>query len=963
MGVIWIELSSARGGVATSDVRSVVLRRLRHRGLLPLLALTLTLGWLGLFSASAQATSVVSHNVAYVFDDELFPCGASGCGINDTSFPGGSLFTNALGLQPGSGETGTYTPAGGSSVNLTNLTLSTLNANPHALDKFDTAILYQTCNIGTTANAPAMAEINSFLTAGRKVMIFDGDGCSPNSSSRGPTPDWSGFALPFATDNPGPLGASGSYSEVEPSPLTAGLSVGPVEGDAVGDANIFTTFDSRWFQAISATNVDGVGGRIEAYARTSTGGFALYSGEDFWFTDGPSPHLQTVFDNMLGQPWDPDNLPSTARVVGGGPVSSCTRDAIIVGIVGVCADKLARSGSTVTGTGNVTLDNGVSVGNGPVSIDSGAGRINIPAGSPIALLRPSGTVPLGSASVNANTSAVTDPTSGKSGLATLTLSSISFGPLANLRIGGLPLSLPTGDGLTLYLDGNEGGGIIGTGSVQLPKLGGLAPSGSGSLGFYAGARAPVVFLGGALHLGRVALAPGWAFGGLDFSYQQPTDTWTVSGGLEAPIGSLQAAGAVVGGQLDSLQVNIGGQDVPLADSGFFFSGFGGGFSGLVNGPLKIDASTEGFWGVPKAPVEPFYLDKVTITVSLGGSVSLDGAVSFALKDHSPLHGQLHLKLNIHPFSATGSASAEGQLPGVSLKAGGGVGFATKHFTAAENGSVKIFGLSGRGQVILSDQGVGASGALCAPLNVFCQSVAFTETWKQLKNLDPPTIVGADPQRLITVSGVAAAAGQSASFRVPSGRTALFVSVGDATGVPNVRLRAPDGRIYTSTRSTRTVLFTHQPQFNLTTITVLHPRAGRWRISRTPGAQGPLHIHAQTVRSLRLIRAAAIVPRSSARHPLRGHAIRLKWKSAGLPSGVRVVIVRLSQAHETGTGIVGNLRPNGSYIVPIRKLAVGRNYIKLAATLNGVPFQDIAFGSVWRASPRHPHVRRHHAPKP
>jgi hypothetical protein len=925
-------------------------------------ALAVALAGLGSFTATARAASVVSHNVAYVFDDELFPC-ESGCGMNDTSFPGGSLFTDAIGLQPGSGESGEYTPAGGSPVTLTNVRLSRLDADPHALDAFDTAILYETCNIGTPANAPAMAEINAFLAAGRKVMIFDADGCSPNGGSRGRTPEWGGFAFPFETNNPGPQGASGEYSEVLPSSLTAGLSVGPVEGDAVGDANIFTTFDSHWHEAIKATNVNGTSGLVEAYAETSTGGLALYSGEDFWYTDGPTPHLQTVFDNMLGLPWNPANLPTSGRVVGEGPVSNCTRDAVIVGVVGVCADKLARSGATVTGTGHVTLDNGLSVGEGPVSIDTAAGQITTPPGAPLALLRSSGPVALGNASISVSTSVATDPTSGKSGLATLTLNSASFGPLGSLRVGGLPVSLPSGDGLTLYLDSNEGGGIVGTGSVQLPRLGGLAPSGSGSLGFYAGTPAPVVFLGGTLHLGAVKLAPGWAFTGLDLSYQQASDTWTASGGLEAPIGSLQASGSVVHGELDSLHVSIGGQDVPLGDSGFFFTGFGGGFSGLVNGPLMIDASTEGFWGVPKAPVEPFYLDNVTVTVSLAGSVSLDGAVSFALKDHSPIHGALHLELNLHPFSASGSASEEGQLPGILVRAGGGIGFSTKHFTATENGAVKVFGLSGSGQVIVSDIGMGGDGTLCGPFHTFCQSLAFTETWKQLVKFppDPPTIIGADPQKLITVSGVAAA-GRPATFHVPPGRKLLLLSVNGSAGAPEVRLRAPGGRIYSSARSTRTVLFTHQPQFALTTIAVIDPAPGLWRISSTPGEHALLHVHAQTVRPLKLLRAVPVAPRSSARHPLGPRArVLLRWSSAGLPSGVRVTIVRRSQPHELGIGLIGNLSSNGHYLLPVNKLAPGRNYLTLAATLNGVPFQVITFGSVWRVAPGHMHSGKHHSP--
>lgn len=284
-------------------------KRYPSRRIVGLLASLAVAAWaMAALAASARA-SISSHSVAYVFENTLFPCEeASGCGMNDSTFPGGSLFTNAFGMTPGVGETGTYTPAGGQAVTLTNVTLARLDEDPHALDGFDTAILYQLCDIGSSENAAALAQVNAFLESGHKVMIFDADGCAPSSHG---SPDWSGFALPFTTDNPGPQGAAGEYSEVESSSLTTGLSPGPVEGDAVGDANIFTTYDPRWYRAIAAKNTDGVSGIVEAYAETGSGGLALYSGEDFWYTDGPSAHLQQVFDDMLDQQWNPDGLPNT----------------------------------------------------------------------------------------------------------------------------------------------------------------------------------------------------------------------------------------------------------------------------------------------------------------------------------------------------------------------------------------------------------------------------------------------------------------------------------------------------------------------------------------------------------------------------------------------------------------------------------------------------------------------------
>ena len=169
--------------------------------------------------------------------------------------------------------------------------------------------------------------------------------------------------------------------------------------------------------------------------------------------------------------------------------------------------------------------------------------------------------------------------------------------------------------------------------------------------------------------------------------------------------------------------------MPLGDSGFFFSAFGGGFSGLVNGPLKIDASTAGYWGAPHAPVEPFYLDNVTVTVDFGGSISLDGAVSRRLKTKTCQRSTIPSPRTVSS-SATGSASMEGKLPGVSLKAKGSAGFSVKHFTVAENGSLDIYGLSGSGNVVASDKGLGASGTLCA-FHTVCKSMGFAGTWTKL----------------------------------------------------------------------------------------------------------------------------------------------------------------------------------------------------------------------------------------
>jgi hypothetical protein len=314
------------------------------------------------FAPVARA-EFTSKKVAYVYDKTLFPCTGSECGMNDPKgasegTPEGSIFKNAVtGTAPGKENEGTYTPSGGEEVTLKNVTLEELDANSKLLEEggYDTAILYETCKI--SEHPKAMAEINAFLETAHKVMIFDGDGCSPIALGE---PNWSGFVFPFATNNPGPEGASGPYTFVEPSTLTAGLSTGEQEGDAVGDANIFVSSSIHWFQAIAATNIHAVTGTVMAYSRTTSGGLALYEGEDFWFSFGPDPHLKLVFDNMLKQHWNPDKLPNTSFV--------CK----------TCASEVStKLSSTIVPEGSAVTDSATIVGAGGAGTATGKATFTV----------------------------------------------------------------------------------------------------------------------------------------------------------------------------------------------------------------------------------------------------------------------------------------------------------------------------------------------------------------------------------------------------------------------------------------------------------------------------------------------------------------------------------------------------------------------------------------------------------
>ncbi|MFL6115892.1 MAG: choice-of-anchor P family protein [Catenulispora sp.] len=274
---------------------------MRSRLLAALATLTLTASVCAAQAARPQPARAATGtaDVAYVYD--------FGAGVNDTAFTGSSIFTNAVtGTVHGSGHTASY-----NAVNFTDVPVSTVDGTGDgAFAGYDTVLLYEVCDI---ASHPAtLHAVNTFLDNGGKVLIFDGDRCSAATS--GGNADYAGFAFPFTTDAPGPKGGLDvSYTFVETSTLTDSIKPGDEPpGDELGDSNVFTGQSGGWCTALQSSNVDGVNpGNVEAYARTINGGLAIWNGEDFWFTDGASPHLKEVFDLALAQAHNPDGLPCT----------------------------------------------------------------------------------------------------------------------------------------------------------------------------------------------------------------------------------------------------------------------------------------------------------------------------------------------------------------------------------------------------------------------------------------------------------------------------------------------------------------------------------------------------------------------------------------------------------------------------------------------------------------------------
>jgi hypothetical protein len=317
-----------------------------HRTTTPLLRYALVLGLLALISGGLPQTvdAATSSRVAYVTD--------FGAGSNDPIGPigpplmaGSSIFVNAL---TGTMPLGSYTTADGlKTVAVVDVPVTTIEANPNtALSGFDTVILYQVCSIGGLPNT--ISAINAFLTAGGKVVIFDADRCSLLD---GLPPVYSGFAFPFTSGRLGPHGTVGTYTNVQLSTLTTGLVLGPQTDDAIGDANILSTLDGAWCGSITATSTTGTAGFVQAYARTAKGGLAIYQGEDFWRTLGPTAHYRQVFDLMLHQDWNPDGLacPLPASGIALGPVSQNVVPGNFVGLTATAVDAngIPQSGMSV----------------------------------------------------------------------------------------------------------------------------------------------------------------------------------------------------------------------------------------------------------------------------------------------------------------------------------------------------------------------------------------------------------------------------------------------------------------------------------------------------------------------------------------------------------------------------------------------------------------------------------------
>jgi PKD repeat protein len=200
-----------------------------------------------------------------------------------------------------------------------NQTFSTLSASQvsaETLAGYDTVILYMFNPSVLTSTQKA--DMVSWVSNGGKLIIWDSDQVPPNSPW-----DYSWLPYPFTTSVPGQTGQTGQglnileenqLSSSDPSsPYYIDTAVLNSQTDAVGDANVLTSYSSGWQIDMMATNVLGETGPAHVYAGWGLG-LIIYSALD-WDYAGYNIATGEGLKKMLKQELDCFELPFAAPPV------------------------------------------------------------------------------------------------------------------------------------------------------------------------------------------------------------------------------------------------------------------------------------------------------------------------------------------------------------------------------------------------------------------------------------------------------------------------------------------------------------------------------------------------------------------------------------------------------------------------------------------------------------------------
>lgn len=240
-----------------------------------------------------------------------------------------ALVPSATGAAGHGGELPTSAFPSGYAPTFTDLSLADIanSAIANPLTAYDTVALVQVCDIGTYLSASDTTfkdRLTSFVQNGGKLLIWDSE-CEST--------DYSAFVYPFATNNAGAQGASGVLEIAENNILGDSNSASPnfidvakisSDTDAVGDSNVFVSFDQNWCVHMRATNFNQQVGPVQAYARFGSG-VIVYDGLDMDHTYNPgafdattngSQNLNRVWLMNLLLPSDGGSLPCGIKVFG-----------------------------------------------------------------------------------------------------------------------------------------------------------------------------------------------------------------------------------------------------------------------------------------------------------------------------------------------------------------------------------------------------------------------------------------------------------------------------------------------------------------------------------------------------------------------------------------------------------------------------------------------------------------------
>jgi hypothetical protein len=143
--------------------------------------------------------------------------------------------------------------------------------------------------------------ITNFVNSGGKLIIYTSELADPNL--------FNGFLIPFTVDTPGQLGSSGGTlvnvadntlssnvtpGDAYPNGLGSYINLDLVASgtDAVGDLNVMTSVDSRWYIDMTGINTRGAGGPAHTYAFYGSG-LIIFNGLDIDYGGAPGDLLST----------------------------------------------------------------------------------------------------------------------------------------------------------------------------------------------------------------------------------------------------------------------------------------------------------------------------------------------------------------------------------------------------------------------------------------------------------------------------------------------------------------------------------------------------------------------------------------------------------------------------------------------------------------------------------------------